>query len=294
MRKTASVASSKRLLGLHTGIAGGLHRSISEASLRGCSTWQIFSRNPRGWKTRPLTNDEIRRFREARLVAGLNPCIIHACYLINLATRNTEIRTKSITAFRDEIDRGLAIGADSIVVHPGSGGSASTDDSIAAVGEAIELAVSGLEDRIEKAGFQILIENTAGQGNQIGRSFEQIGDIIASVPRLHMGMCLDTAHSFAVGYDWRSKEGSDAAFELLETSVGLKNVRAVHFNDSKVPLGSQVDRHWHIGRGMIGGEGLAHVINHPGLRHVPFILETPRDDQDSDENNLEAARTLCR
>jgi deoxyribonuclease-4 len=141
-----------------------------------------------------------------------------------------------------------------------------------------------------KSGFQILIENTAGQGDQIGRTFEQVRDIIARCEDLPLGMCLDTAHSFAAGYDWRDQK----AMKLLGQTVGFDKVKVVHFNDSKAAFNSQVDRHWHIGAGEIGAAGLARVINHPKLRRVPFILETPQDDQRDDVKNLAAARALTR
>lgn len=143
-----------------------------------------------------------------------------------------------------------------------------------------------------KAGFHILIENTAGQGEQIGRSFEQVRDIIALSAGLPIGMCLDTAHSFAAGYDWRAERATKRAMTTLKETIGFDKVRAVHFNDSKAAFGSRVDRHWHIGAGEIGAVGLARVINHPKLRHLPFILETPQDDGTDDVGNLAAARAL--
>jgi deoxyribonuclease-4 len=279
-------------LGVHTGIGGGLHRSIAEATGKGCQTWQIFSRNPRGWTARPLTEEEIGLFRRHRQESGLDPCIIHACYLINLAAPAPEMRAKSITAFRDEIERGLAIGANYLVVHPGSGRGSSSEQAIENCASAIQSAAAGLEDRMRSSDFQILIENTAGQGDQIGRSFEQVRDILAFCPDLPMGMCLDTAHSFAAGYDWRDEQTTKRAMSLLGRTVGFDKVKAVHFNDSKVAFNSQVDRHWHIGRGEIGDEGLARVLNHPKLRRLPFILETPQDDQSDDLANLAAARAL--
>ncbi|HKX31868.1 MAG TPA: deoxyribonuclease IV [Blastocatellia bacterium] len=282
----------KRRLGVHTGIGGGLHRSIIEASEKGCQTWQIFSRNPRGWAARPLTEEEIRLFHEKHRESGLTPCIIHACYLINLAAPTSEIRIKSIIAFRDEIERGLAIGADYLVVHPGSSRGASFEEAIENCASAMHEAAAGLEDRMWRSNFQILIENTAGQGNQIGRSFEQVQQILTRCPDLPMGMCLDTAHSFAAGYDWRDEQTAKRALTLLGKTVGFDKVKAVHFNDSKAAFNSLVDRHWHIGQGEIGDEGLARVLNHPQLRRLPFILETPQDDQTNDLTNLAAARAL--
>jgi deoxyribonuclease-4 len=278
---------------VHTGIAGGLHHSISEAQAKGCQTWQIFSRNPRGWTARPLTDEEIRLFRAARAEAQLDPCVIHSCYLINLAASAPDMRAKSIAAFRDEIERGLAIGADFLVVHPGSGRGAPVTQAIENCAAAIHQAAAGLEDQMWRQNFYILIENTAGQGDQIGRSFEQVRDIIAACPDLPMGMCLDTAHSFAAGYDWRDEQEAARALHLLGKTVGFDKVKAVHFNDSKAAFGSQVDRHWHIGAGEIGAPGLARLLNHPKLRKLPFILETPQDDEADDIKNLAAARRLA-
>ena len=288
---SSAVPASPRL-GVHTGIGGGLHNSIKEAVAKGCLTWQIFSRNPRGWAARNLAEEEIRLFRESRAESGLGPCIIHSCYLINLAAPSPEIRAKSIVAFRDEITRSLAIGADYLVFHPGSGRGAAVAQSIENCASAIQEAAQGLEAPIRKSGFHILIENTAGQGDQIGRSFEQVRDIMALCPDLPMGMCLDTAHSFAAGYDWRDEQSTKRALTLLGKTVGFDRVKAVHFNDSKAPFNSQVDRHWHIGRGEIGSPGLARLLNHPKLRKLPFILETPQDDECDDLKNLAVARTL--
>ncbi|MBO0720540.1 MAG: deoxyribonuclease IV [Blastocatellia bacterium] len=279
-------------LGVHTGIAGGLYKSILDAKSKGCQTWQIFSRNPRGWEARPLTQVDINLFRGAHKESKLGPCLIHANYLINLAAPDSDLRTKSILAFHDEIARGLAIGADYLVVHPGSDRGASVEKAIENCGLGLQEASSGLADQMWDSGFQILIENTAGQGGQIGRTFEQVRDIISLCPDLPLGMCLDTAHSFAAGYDLRDEKATKRAMSLLGETVGFEKVKAVHFNDSKAAFESRVDRHWHIGKGEIGGEGLARIINHPKLSKLPFILETPVDDQIDDVKNLAAARAL--
>ncbi|MFN0084260.1 MAG: deoxyribonuclease IV [Blastocatellia bacterium] len=288
----SSAAAPVPRLGVHAGIAGGLYRSVHEAREKGCLTWQIFSRNPRGWSAKPLSEEDVALFRATREDSGLDPCIIHSCYLINLASPDGEIRAKSIFAFRDEIERGLAIGADSLVVHPGSGRGAPPEQAIENCASAIHASVEGLAERMSRAGFRILIENTAGQGEQIGRTFEQVRDILALCSDLPMGMCLDTAHSFAAGYDWRDETATDAAMKRLGEAVGFNNVRAVHFNDSKAAFNSRVDRHWHIGAGEIGSTGLARILNFPDLRHLPFILETPQDEVADDLKNLAATRAL--
>jgi deoxyribonuclease IV len=280
------------ILGVHTSVARGLDRSVVEAKEKGCQTWQIFSRNPRGWATQPLAVEIVRLFREARGNHGLGPCIVHGCYLINLAANEPLVRQRSITTFREELERSLILGADYLVIHPGSARGRSPDDAIDQAGAAVREAASGLEDALWKSGLTILIENTAGQGGQIGRSFEEVRDIIACCGDLPLGMCLDTAHSFAAGYDWRSARKTSQAMKLLGETVGFERVRAIHFNDSKSAFGSQVDRHWHIGEGQIGSTGLGRVINDPRLRGLPFILETPEDSIRRDVDNLAIARSL--
>lgn len=289
---TASNNRPEPRLGLHTGIAGGLHRSIDQAVAKGCRTWQIFSRNPRGWTARPLGAEEIGLFRAARAAAGLDPCVIHSCYLINLAATAAEVREKSIAAFRDEVERSLAIGADYLVIHPGSARGATVEEALTSCADAFHESLAGLEGALERGGLRILIENTAGQGEQIGRSFAQVRDLLALCRDLPMGMCLDTAHSFAAGYDWRDEQATGAAFRELDETVGLDNVRVVHFNDSKAAFQSRVDRHWHIGEGEIGAPGLARILNHPRLAGRPFILETPQDEPGDDLRNLAAAQKL--
>jgi len=286
------VAAGGPRIGLHTGIAGGVDRSIQRAVESGCQTWQIFSRNPRGWTARPLDTAEVARFREARLTAGLDPCVVHSCYLINLAATAEETLAKSIAAFRDELERCLLMGADYLVLHPGSARGASPEQALVTCATALQAAVAGIEDRLWSGGLTILLENTAGQGEQIGRTFEQIRDLLALCPSLPMGMCLDTAHSFAAGYDWRDGVAAERAFRLLDETVGFSRVRVVHFNDSRAAFRSFVDRHWHLGEGEIGLDGLARVIGHPSLSHLPFILETPQDHPGDDLRNLEAARAL--
>jgi deoxyribonuclease-4 len=281
-------------IGLQTGIVGGIFRSVASAALKGCQTWQIFSHNPRGWAVRPLEQDSIAKFQDLRQQHGLSPCIIHAAYLVNLASSSEEIRSKSITAFRDEIERGLTIGADYLAVHPGSAKGTTVEHAIELCASALREAARGLENRMASQGFQVLIENTAGQGEQIGRTFEEVEAIISLIPDLDLGMCLDTAHSFAAGYDWRDEQAAKRAFSKLGRTVGFDRVKAVHFNDSKSRFGSRVDRHWHIGHGEIGGTGLARVLNHNKLRNVAFILETPQDTPEADLQNLSAARALIK
>jgi deoxyribonuclease IV len=275
-------------IGFHAPIAGGLQNALLKAQSLGADTVQIFSRNPRGWAARPLTAEEIERFQSVRAETRISPVVIHCNYLVNLAAADETILEKSRKAFREELERGLALGADYLVVHPGSARGACEADAIQTCAESIRVACDGLELK----SFRILLENTAGQGECIGHRFEHLREISERCSGLNLGVCLDTAHAFTAGYDIRDADGFKATFESLESNVGMENVRAVHFNDSKADYNSRVDRHWHIGLGHIGGEALARVARHPKLAHAAFLLETPQDEQGDDARNLDALRSF--
>jgi deoxyribonuclease-4 len=275
-------------IGFHAPIAGGLQNALLKAKERGCETVQIFSRNPRGWKARPLAEEEVETFKRVRVETGISPVAIHANYLINLAAADAGIREKSIASFREEVERALQLGADYLVVHPGSARGSCEADGIRTCAESLKTACEGLD----LAGFRILLENTAGQGECIGHRFEHLREIIGECASLGLGVCLDTAHAFTAGYDFRNEDGFKATLEALDGNVGLSNVRAVHFNDSKAEYNSRVDRHWHIGLGHIGAQALARVVRHPSLAHAAFLLETPQDELGDDARNLAALRSF--
>jgi deoxyribonuclease-4 len=275
-------------IGFHAPIAGGLQNALLKAQQLGAETVQLFSRNPRGWAARPLTDEEVERFRTVREETGISPVVIHCNYLVNLAAADEVIREKSRRAFREEVERGLMLGADYLVVHPGSARGACESDAIETCAESLRVACEG----IDLNGFRILLENTAGQGECIGHRFEHLREIMERCPDLNLGVCLDTAHAFTAGYDIRDEDGLQAAFESLERNVRLENVRAVHFNDSKADYNSRVDRHWHIGLGHIGGEALRRVARHEGLAHAAFLLETPQDELGDDARNLAELRSF--
>jgi deoxyribonuclease-4 len=275
-------------IGFHAPIAGGLQNALLKAQSLSADTVQMFSRNPRGWTARPLTDEEIERFHSVRAETGISPVVIHCNYLVNLAAADETIREKSRRAFREEVERGLALGADYLVVHPGSARGSCEADAIETCAESIRVACDGLALN----GFRILLENTAGQGECIGHRFEHLKEIMTLCPELNLGVCLDTAHAFTAGYDIRDEDGLAAAFDSLETNVGLGNVRAVHFNDSKADYNSRVDRHWHIGLGHIGSEALRRVAREPRLAHAAFLLETPQDELGDDARNLERLRSF--
>jgi len=275
-------------IGFHAPIAGGLQNALLKARSLGADTVQIFSRNPRGWKARPLDAEEVETFKRVRRETGVAPVAVHANYLINLAAADYLIREKSVASFREEVERGLALGADYLVVHPGSARGACESDAIRTCAESINAACEGLS----LGGFRILLENTAGQGECIGHRFEHLREIAARCPVLRLGVCLDTAHAFTAGYDIRSREGLAAALDSLDANVGLSNVLAVHFNDSRADYNSRVDRHWHVGLGHIGAEALRRVAREPRLSHAAFLLETPQDELGDDARNLAALRSF--
>ncbi|HKQ52169.1 MAG TPA: deoxyribonuclease IV [Pyrinomonadaceae bacterium] len=275
-------------VGLHAPIAGGLHNALLKASALGCETVQIFSRNPRGWLARPLTDEEVLRFRSVRAETGISPVVIHCNYLVNLAAADPTILEKSRASFREEVLRAIELGADYLVVHPGSAKGSCEADGVRTCAESLKTACEGLE----LGAFRILLENTAGQGECIGHRFEHLREIIAACPELNLGVCLDTAHAFTAGYDLRDEDGLSATIEALDRNVGAENVLAVHFNDSKAEYNSRVDRHWHIGLGHIGSHALARVASHPKLAHAAFLLETPQDETGDDARNLDALRSF--
>jgi deoxyribonuclease-4 len=278
----------ERKIGYHAPIAGGLQNALIKARERGCNTVQIFSRNPRGWMARPLSIEEIETFREVRVKTKISPVVIHANYLINLASSDETIREKSIASFREEIERGILLKADYLVVHPGSSKGYTEEEGIRTCSTSLKAACRG----INMGSFRILIENTAGQGACIGHRFEHLRELMDDCPELNLGVCFDTAHAFTSGYDIRDEDGLTSTIQSLTKNVGTKNVRAVHFNDSRAAYNSRVDRHWHIGEGHIGRDALARVAQHPKLAHAAFLLETPQDDPEADAKNLSELRSF--
>lgn len=277
-------------VGVHTSIAGALENAVRRASEIGCDTFQMFSANPRGWRAADLSPDDCQGFREAREASGLAPVVIHDNYLINMASADPEIRKKSIAAFRGEIKRALDLGAEFLVAHPGSAKGSSAAVAVKTCSESLKRAADGFKFD----GLTVLIENTAGQGSAIGRTFEEVAEIIAGAKgALPLGACIDTAHSFAAGYAIHTPEGLREAVKALENTVGVKNVRVIHANDSKTAFDSHADRHEHIGKGQIGAEAFKRIVRHPQLRNIPFICETPVDKANDDKRNVEMMRKLA-
>lgn len=275
--------------GMHTSVAGGLANAIRHALDLRSDTLQIFSRNPRGWTAKPLTREEVFTFCDAREKSELDPLVVHDCYLINLASGDELIRSKSIAAFRDEIERAISLRADYLVTHPGSGRGAPEEEAIRNCVSAIREAARGLK----LGGLRITLENTAGQGNCLGHTYEQIERLTDDLDDLPVAVCLDTQHSFAAGYDLATEKGLREAASVINRTFGFENLKVIHCNDSKVPLGGKSDRHEHIGLGHIGLEGFRRIVNHPKFKKVPFILETPIDKVHDDYWNLKTIRSLA-
>jgi deoxyribonuclease-4 len=278
----------KPKIGFHAPIKGGVHNALIVAKDTGCDTVQLFSRNPRGWMAKPLTLDDVLLFRETRRVTKISPVLIHCNYLVNLAASDELMLQKSRESFREEVERALLLGVDYLVVHPGSSRGACEADGIALCAKSLKIACKGL--KLES--LRILLENTAGQGECIGHRFEHLDQIMRACPKLPLGVCLDTAHAFTAGYDIREADGLEALLQRVQKTVGVKNVRAIHFNDSRAVYNSRVDRHWHIGEGHIGADALRRVAQHPKLKHAAFILETPYDDPRADLKNLSMLRSF--
>ena len=275
-------------VGSHTSIAGSLEQAAERAHLLGCNTFQIFSSSPRMWKAREFAAREIAAFGALRRRYNLSPLAVHANYLINLASPDKALRKRSVEAFRGEIRRAAAIGAEYLIFHPGSSRNDSAEAGMRRVTGSLREAVRG-----ERLGsLSILLENTCGQGSTLGGTFGELRDMLAMLDGLPVGCCLDTAHCFQAGMDISTQEGLENMTGLLDRTVGLGRVQVIHTNDSRTLLGSRRDRHEHIGEGGIGLEGFRRIVNHPTLRDKAFILETPLEASGDAARNLEAIRSL--
>ena len=274
--------------GFHISIAGGFSKIIERAEVRGCETIQFFSRNPRGWKYEPLNKEDVAQFRSSIRSSTLSPIFVHLAYLPNIASQKSKFYERSIDSIVADLERTEHLGAPYLIIHIGHRGESSEDEAIGAVAQGIDRAFERAQNSV-----RLLLENTAGQGSEIGYTFEQIKRIIARVhDRERMGVCLDTAHTFESGHDLSNKDGIDRTIDLFDQTIGLTRLHLLHLNDSKTPLGSRRDRHWHIGEGHIGLDGFRYLINHPLLKHLPGIMETPRSDTVEDLKNMKVIRSL--
>jgi deoxyribonuclease IV len=258
-------------IGAHMSVAGGVSKAVDRAVLHGCEALQIFSKNASRWLAPPLDPAEIRRFRTRLEESGMRPAVSHASYLINLATAVPALRDQSIAALVDELDRANALGLLGVVLHPGACTSGTEDDAIALAGDAVRAV---LRQRPRQK-TMILLEHTAGQGRTIGHRFEHLAAIIARAGgSARLGVCLDTCHLIASGYDIVSEKGYEATIAAFGETVGLDRLRVFHGNDSKMPLGSRVDRHEHIGDGQLGLEPFRRLMHDHRFDGLPILIET--------------------
>jgi deoxyribonuclease-4 len=281
-------------------VAGGLPRAVERAVVHRCEALQIFAKNASQWRGRELPRGEIREFRARVKASRISPVVSHASYLINLATTNALLYRQSMEAMGDELDRAEALGLMGVVLHPGCYTDGNEADGLGLVAAGL-LALLG--DR-KRGKTMILLECTAGQGTALGATFEQLASIIAKMndhPRV--GVCLDTCHLLASGYDLCSAEGYASTFKQFGRLVGFERLKAFHMNDSQKPRGSRVDRHEHIGKGFLGLEPFRRIVNDPRFRQLPMLLETPKAEGKAkgaievdplDEQNLDALRALVK
>ncbi|MGC8809158.1 MAG: deoxyribonuclease IV [bacterium] len=274
-------------LGVHVSIRGGLEKAVVRAKELGCTALQIFSRNPRGWQAAPLNTQGIINFGYLIAKEDIEPIIIHTPYLLNLASANEQIYKKSIAALTMDLHRARLLGANYVVTHIGSSKGQGAEIGLERVIQALKIALD------PKSAVRLLLENGAGGGDEIGSSFEQIKLIMEEVkagPRL--GVCFDSCHAFVAGYDFRSKEKTNALAKEIERTIGLERISLLHINDAAGDLGSHLDRHEHIGKGKIGIRGFHNLLAHPSFRGIPIILETPKRDPQDDKRNLKKVREV--
>jgi deoxyribonuclease-4 len=277
-------------IGFHVSISGGFSLAVQRAYELGCSTMQIFSRNPRGWTIKPLDRDDIAEFKRLREQYDIGPVFVHTNYLINLASPRPDLYQRSIEQFVIDLERTEHLGAEYLVTHLGSARDQEPEWMIGRVADALNLAM-----KLHRPQATILLENTAGEKGDVGYTFEQVSEVIS---RLHdrdkIGICYDTCHGFAAGYDVRTKQGVDAVAKKIKETVGLEKLKGMHLNDCLKDFSSRVDRHWHIGEGKIGEDGFKALLNHTAFKDIPKIMETPKETEEDDPRNMKKVRSLVK
>lgn len=276
-------------LGLHISISGTIDKSVDRAYEKGCNTFQIFTRNPRGWRSRELREEEVEAFIEKVKAYGMDPVFGHMPYLPNLASPREDVYKKSVNSLISELNRCWKLKIPYLVTHLGSHLGAGKEEGFRRIINAINFAFSN-----DKGEVMLLLENTAGTKNSMGGAFEDIQYIIEHIEHAdRVGVCFDTCHAFAAGYDLRTREALEETLKKFDEIIGFEKLKIVHLNDSKGDLGSRIDRHEHIGMGRIGEEGFKQILR-SRLVEYPLILETPIDKRRSDVENLNKVRELAR
>jgi deoxyribonuclease-4 len=279
-------------LGAHMSVAGGVDTAFERGVRVGCEAMQLFTKNSNQWVGRPLAPGEVARFCEAAGRTLIHPLLAHSSYLINLGSPCADLLKRSRAALFDELERAAALGLDYLVIHPGAATGGNEEDCLKRIAESL----SELNHRMPRAPTRILLENTAGQGSSVGHRLEHLAQILGLIePAGFVGVCLDTCHLFAAGYDLRTRAAYDKTMREVATLVGLDRVKAFHLNDCQKDLGCRVDRHEHVGRGFIGREGFRLLVRDPRFAQHPMILETPKGDDgfSMDIVNLRLLRRLA-
>ncbi|MFW5897995.1 MAG: deoxyribonuclease IV [Halanaerobium sp.] len=268
------------ILGKHVSIAGGLDQAFKRAADIGCNAVQIFVKNPRGWKMREVKTEEVENFKAEREKFNINPVVVHASYLINLASPKDILWEKSISALKSEYERCNRLGAEYLIFHPGSHTGSGLEKGIKRIAEALNKILADLEGET-----MILLENTAGAGTSIGEKFSQLKEVINQVEQSErLGVCIDSCHAFTAQYNLAEEEGLEELISDFNKIIGLEHLKVIHLNDSKYDCCSNKDEHAHIGKGKIGSRAFKRLINHPELKDKVFILETPWFDKAKDDD----------
>lgn len=278
------------LLGAHVSISGGIHNAIDRGVASGCGVIQLFTQNANQWRGKAVSDADADLFRDKFVASGLKSAMSHDIYLINLAAAPGDVKDKSLIAFRDELERCARLGIDKVVMHPGSHNGDGEEVGIRRVCEAFDQLFAEVPQFTGK----VLLENTAGQGSNLGYRFEHLKAIMegSSYPT-RFGVCFDTCHAFASGYPISEREGYRRTFDEFDAALGIERLMAFHLNDSKKGLGCKVDRHEHIGAGTLGLEPFRFILNDPHFALIPKVIETPKGDNDEmDAVNLKLLRSL--
>jgi deoxyribonuclease-4 len=286
------VALAKKRIGVHVGTGGGAWTAVGRAVEAGANTFQIFSASPRMWKASPVKAADAAKMKELRAKHDVGPVSIHASYLINLCSQTESVRENSTTAFRGEVERALALGAEFLVLHPGSWKGLTREEGLTLAAQSIERAIDGID--FSGTDFKILIENTAGAEFSLGGKLEQVAELVECLKACApVAVCLDTCHVHVAGYDMVTTDGYIETMKLVESTVGFDAVKVWHCNDAKAAMGSKLDRHEHIGEGTIGAEAFRRLLHDERFAHAAFIAETPVDSPGDEARNVGVLRTLA-
>ena len=284
--------AAKKRIGVHVGTAGGVWTAVGRAVEAGANTCQIFSSSPRMWKPSKVKPEDAAQMKALRAEHDIGPLVIHASYLINLCSQTESVRVSSIAGFRGEVERALALGAEFLVLHPGSWKGLTRTEGLTLAAQGIEKAIEGLP--WQSADFKILIENTAGAEFSLGGKLEQVAELVECLKSCApVAVCLDTCHVHVAGYDIVSSEGYIETMKIVEGTVGFDTVKVWHCNDAKAAMGSKLDRHEHIGEGTIGAEAFRRLLHDARFNHCAFIAETPVDNPGDEARNVGVLRTLA-